>query len=384
MRSSIITKTVTFLLCLCLILGAVFEDVAAQEEALVRLEPVELLVGEGTTAAVEVWVEDVEELYGLDIRLSFDPSVVEVVDADEGTDGLQIQPGELLNLDFVLRNTADNEAGSAWFALTQVNPSEAASGEGIAFSVTFRGKEAGTSSSISITYAKLVEPTGAEIAAATKDGEVSVVAPEEAPEEPTVAPTRQPALSTPTPTEAPEATATEAPSGTDPTATPTTEPTSEPTSEGPTSEPTAEPTTANGTSTPTGSATATPKETRSVSTEEDEDTPSPGSSPATRRPRKQTGTTEAGETGEAEGTAEVTSEMLAATGGESSPTPTARSLVESGESQAQSPRSGAPSGSNDSVSVGLIVAAGLAGFLGVLLLLAAAIWALQLARRKSA
>lgn len=378
MRSSIIIKTVTFLLCLCLILGAVFEDVSAQSDALVRLQPVELLVGEGKTAAVEVWVEDVEDLYGLDIRLDFDPAVVEVVDADEGTDGLQIQPGELLNLDFVLRNTADNESGTAWFALTQVNPSEAASGEGIAFSVTFRGKEAGASSSISITYAKLVEPTGAEIPAATEDGEVRVVAPEEAPEEPTKAPTRQPTLSTPTPTEAPDATATEAPSETEPTATPT----AEPTSEGPTSEPTAEPTTANGTSTPTGSAT--PEETRSSSTQEDEDTPSPGSSPAASRPRKQTESTEAGERVETEESAEATSEMLAATGGESSPTPTAQSLVESGESQAQSPRSGAQSSSDDSVSVGLIVAAGLAGILGVVLLLAAAIWALQLARRKSA
>jgi hypothetical protein len=268
-------------------------------------------VGEGGTTAVEVRVENVQDLYGLDVRLSFDPAVVEVADADPVADGIQAQPGDLLSVDFVLRNEADNEEGTIWFALTQTNPSPEVSGSGVAFIITFVGKDAGSSSPASITYAKIVERNGEKIPASTEDGEVQVVEPDEAPPEPTQAPPpAQPTLVTPTQHAAPTPTTTALPtemsaeSATTDTPTPTATtgttrsavtntpaptPTTPPTAAGPTSTPTpgptSEPTQASHTPVPTNTGTATPAasvaEAETPQTHPTQASPSPTNEPGT-------------------------------------------------------------------------------------------------------
>jgi hypothetical protein len=188
--------------CLGLILVvAMPAAVLAQSTALVHLTPVPAIVGEGQTAAVQVRIENVQDLYGLDIRVKFDPAVAEVVDADAESDGVQVLPGDLLKPDFVVRNVADNAEGTVWFALTQLNPSEPVSGSGVVFAVTFRGKRAGASSPLTITYQKLAQRTGDIIAASAEDGELRVVGEAQAPPTPTQAspPTATPVVPTSTP-----------------------------------------------------------------------------------------------------------------------------------------------------------------------------------------
>ncbi|MBC7265226.1 MAG: hypothetical protein H5T64_12855 [Chloroflexi bacterium] len=210
----ILVKTsscVCVLLCIML-LGT--SGVLAQQTTLIHLIPAPALVGEGQTAAVEVRVENVRDLYGLDIRLSFDPSVVEVVDADPTTDGVQVRPGDLLSVDFVIRNTADNEKGTIWFALTQLNPSEAVNGSGTAYIITFKGKRAVASSPLTITYQKMATRTGETIPASTTDSEIRVVEAAQAPPTPTEAPPPpQPTVGVPTqaPAASPTSILTEAP-----------------------------------------------------------------------------------------------------------------------------------------------------------------------------
>src|SRR3990172_4702348 len=101
------------------------------------------VVGEGLTAAVAVEVRDIADLYGYDIALAFDPAAVEVVDADPAAEGVQAQLGGFLDLGFVLRNEADNAAGTVEVALTQLNPSAPKQGSGTLFVVTVRGRRAG-------------------------------------------------------------------------------------------------------------------------------------------------------------------------------------------------------------------------------------------------
>ena len=290
MRLSL-TRVLSIALCLCTSLWGIILPagaVSAQGETLIHLAPTPAQVGEGRTTAVEVRVENVQELYGLDVRLSFDPAAVEVADADPVADGTQVQPGDLLSVDFVLRNEADNEEGTIWFALTQVNPSPEVSGSGVAFIITFVGKDAGSSPPVSITYAKIVERNGEEIPASTEDGEMQVVEPEEAPPEPTQAPPpSQPTLVTPTqhaaPTPTPTPTALPPETSAEPTSTDTPTPTAIPgatrpaatntpaptrtvpaTTPSPTSTstptpgPTSEPTQTSDTPVPTGTGTATP------------------------------------------------------------------------------------------------------------------------------
>lgn len=167
----------------------------AEPEARVRVEPAHVEVGEGLTAAVQVRVEGVHDLYALDIRLAFDPAVVQVEDADPATAGVQVRPGDLLKLDLVARNTADNGAGTVWFAMAQANPSPPVSGSGVAFAVAFRGQAGGGHSPLAVSYARLATRDGRAIPVAVQGGELAVVAVEQAPATPTPAsPPERPAL----------------------------------------------------------------------------------------------------------------------------------------------------------------------------------------------
>lgn len=195
----------------------------AQGNARVTLSPASATVGEGQTAAVQVWVRDVQDLYGLDIRLQFDPAAVEVVDEYPQQGGVQVRPGDLLNVDFIIRNTVNNEEGTIWYALTQVNPSAPVSGSGVAFVILFRGKRAGLTSALAFTNAQLATRTGAMIPCTPEDGAIRVVQAEQAPPTPTQAPPPpEPTILMPTPTNTPIGAPTATPTRTrTPTATPT-------------------------------------------------------------------------------------------------------------------------------------------------------------------
>jgi len=126
------------------------------------------------TVTVDVQIENVTDLYGVDFRLSFDPTLLEVQDADGNpANGVQIQGGSFPAPNFVVKNEADNSAGTIWYAVSQMNPTEPISGTGVAASVTFQGLADGVSS-VAFTYQKIVEKNGDQISATTQDGQITV------------------------------------------------------------------------------------------------------------------------------------------------------------------------------------------------------------------
>ena len=191
--------------------------VVGQGQTQVRIEPASAQLQTGESVTLQIVVADVQGLYGLDVRLDFDPAQVEVLDADPEKEGVQIQPGDFLFPDFVARNQADNQAGTIWFAITQLNPHEAVSGTGAVASITFRGKAAGTSS-LSFTYRLLGTRQGNSIEAVTQDGQISVegtaAAPTVPPAETEVPATETPVPPAPTDTPYPTATLPQAPTPT--------------------------------------------------------------------------------------------------------------------------------------------------------------------------
>ena len=145
---------------------------AAADTALVRVSPQTIQVGSAETL-VEVTLEGVSGLYGLDIRLEFDPALLEVLDADDGKDGVQISPGQIPSPDFVVRNEADNAAGTLWYAATQMNPREPASGAGVVCSLRVRGVSGGAGE-LRVVEAKLVDRSGGDLATTTSGAQVTV------------------------------------------------------------------------------------------------------------------------------------------------------------------------------------------------------------------
>ncbi len=144
------------------------------QSTVILIQPSSSDINVDDAITVDIRIEDVADLYGVDVRLSFDPTLLEGQDAD-GTpaNGVQFQAGSFPAPNFVVKNEADNSAGTIWYAVTQMNPTEPVSGSGVAASITFKGLAEGTSS-VAFTYQKLVNRNGEQILAIAEDGLITV------------------------------------------------------------------------------------------------------------------------------------------------------------------------------------------------------------------
>jgi hypothetical protein len=145
----------------------------AQPQTLLKIAPQTLKVRIGKQTSVELEVEKVTELYGAQLRIRFDPEVLEVIDTDPSQSGVQIEPGPMLSPDFVVQNLADNEAGTIDYALTQLPPSKPSSGDGVIARITFRAKKAAVSQ-IQFDQFLLANTQGAGIEAVPQHGQILV------------------------------------------------------------------------------------------------------------------------------------------------------------------------------------------------------------------
>ena len=115
---------------------------------------------------LSVDVVDVQALYGFDISLSFDPSVVSVVDAT---------PGPFLDAGFVIKHI-DNMAGTMRFVMTQLNPSEPVTGTGSLIYMQVRGRQNGATSPLTLTKVDLARRNGVVFTATLVSGSAQVIA----------------------------------------------------------------------------------------------------------------------------------------------------------------------------------------------------------------
>jgi len=166
-----------------------------------------------------VSIRGVAELYAVDLTLRFDPEILQVVDADPDQAGVQLGLGPFLDAGLVLFNTADNETGTIRFAMTQVNPSEPKSGEGILL-VIYAQSLAEGDSPVTVESVELSNRAGEAIAGTGVSSTVSVSGAAEA-KESTPIPVQDPTEIIQVPTPQPTATPTES---LDPTPTPTSAP----------------------------------------------------------------------------------------------------------------------------------------------------------------
>lgn len=111
---------------------------------------------------VEVYVQDVVDLYGADVQLRYDPTLFQVRDADSTRPGTQVViHNELLYPDLLLHGEADPTTGRIWYAATQLNPRQPAQGSGRLFSFIVDPLRTGLGA-FAITYQEL----------STRDGEL--------------------------------------------------------------------------------------------------------------------------------------------------------------------------------------------------------------------
>jgi len=265
-------STLVLLALVCILVAPVMASESPHDpgislaDAIVRISPASTSVEVGDTVTVDVYIQNIVNLYGGDVRLTFDASKLEVQDFIAWQTGVQMQPGSVPQPDNVVKNLADNSAGTIWYAANQLNPTPPFTGSGMMCRITFKGKSSGTSP-IHFTYELFGTKEGATIPVTLQDGQITVTLGGEETETPTATATATEtptATATATETTTPTATATETATPTatatetaTPTATETSTPTATPGT--PTATATATPVTPTATpGTPTATATATP------------------------------------------------------------------------------------------------------------------------------
>jgi len=122
---------------------------------------------------LEVRAHDIKRLYGVQLTLRFDPRLVEIVDLDDATPGVQIEPGGFPPPDAVLRNTASNAAGTVEYVATLQGEKPGVSGGGTVALIVLRGKMAGTSP-LTLEQVVLSDPLSQPIGVTSHGGQVTV------------------------------------------------------------------------------------------------------------------------------------------------------------------------------------------------------------------
>jgi hypothetical protein len=184
--------------------------------AKLMLEPDQSVIPMGGIVTLDLKLYGAQDLYGLQITLDFPADVLEVIDEDPGTVGVQIRPGDFPDPSrlFIVENRANNTTGVITYAFTLVE-GPAASGDGTIAHIRFRGRGPATAR---VTFREqMLSNDQAESLPAVGVGATIVVLPpptgtappppSETPVKPTATQTRTP-TNTPPPSDTPTSSAT--------------------------------------------------------------------------------------------------------------------------------------------------------------------------------
>lgn len=157
----------------CLLLAVAvgtLSPVLAQSSPVVKVSPTSSTIDPGEMVKVSVTVENVTALYGVELQISFDANLLEVVDADPAEEGTQVEHGGFLSPDFGINQV---NGGVIDYSLTQVAPHEAVNGSGVLINITFLGKAEGTSG-VALSNVLLSDINGGPIASTSQNGTITV------------------------------------------------------------------------------------------------------------------------------------------------------------------------------------------------------------------
>ncbi|MDX1523052.1 MAG: cohesin domain-containing protein [Anaerolineae bacterium] len=119
---------------------------------------------------VQVWVEQVQPVYGVELHLSFDPAQLEALEVEHG----DFFGPNVAEAAFVLRQEANNEAGTVDYAVSLLNPAPPVEGDGYLLNLIFL-VEAGGRSEIRLKEDSMFGTAAGELVIAELDSvEVAV------------------------------------------------------------------------------------------------------------------------------------------------------------------------------------------------------------------
>ncbi|MCC7358801.1 MAG: hypothetical protein IT317_04960 [Anaerolineales bacterium] len=145
--------------------------------AVARCEPAAISTLYTSPTTFDLYVQDAVDLYGVDFQLTFDTSLAQVGDDDGVAAGVQITPlWGFLSTGYVVKRTADNTAGTIWYAATQLYPTAPVTGSGAVARVTLLPQASGTFT-LTFTNAQLARTDGSFIPVTSQDCAVTLTTP---------------------------------------------------------------------------------------------------------------------------------------------------------------------------------------------------------------
>jgi len=179
------TKIVIWILLSTLLLsiyGSVLTTRASSSTTKLYVDPASVTGAVGSTFTINVKISDVTNLYGIDIQLGWDPTIIKYVDhqthipVEDHPDGVLHSP--VLSIKDVVDETGGLVSQGAekgtlyWLAVTSMAPADPFDGSGIVFEMTFEVVSVG-SCLIEITASTLADSLGAPMDHEAINGEFS-------------------------------------------------------------------------------------------------------------------------------------------------------------------------------------------------------------------
>lgn len=171
-----------------------------------RVEPANIGINEEATLYIEV--ANIQNLYGYQLYMNYDAQRLAIQDMDPEQIGVNLQLGDFVVPDFLLKNIATESTGLIEIVLTQVVPSPPVSGGGILATAQVTGRAEGVArlsfSLESPADTLLSDNNGIALTIASADPcDLSIGAGAQPTPTPTLTPTPQPIPATATPTATP-------------------------------------------------------------------------------------------------------------------------------------------------------------------------------------
>jgi|YNPBryantNP2012_1023418.scaffolds.fasta_scaffold03367_5 hypothetical protein len=111
---------------------------------LLRPEPTVAALTVGEMCTTEIWLDNVQELYSVELQIEFDPQYVNIVDADPLIPGIQVNVGTPPMPNQPLINEVDNNTGLIRYKAVQPT-GKSESGSGVVLSFTTQALNRGGS-----------------------------------------------------------------------------------------------------------------------------------------------------------------------------------------------------------------------------------------------
>ena len=170
------TKPAVWLVVLLCLVSLPVRSIRAQAETTLLIEPATASLAPGRGGRIALVINEASDVYGFEVRIQFDPAVVQVVDQDPDRSGIQVAAGDFFDLNegFLIANQADNGRGEISYAFTLLAPATPVEGSGVLLSFEIQAASAGQSQ-VNLESAILSSADGLSLPFSAQGGQVIVV-----------------------------------------------------------------------------------------------------------------------------------------------------------------------------------------------------------------